>query len=185
MKTTFRNDRGATGGPGATGGRGATDGPGAIGGRSREATGPGRGAPVLMVAAVLAVLFLAGATFAQNADDVRVTNHLFAERVIQTADGGFVVQEVIVGFERGMHSFETLTQIVLPQGRHTVEMAIADPKGKELERIKFGALQAERDGWTMSLRGQWRDIQFRESGMHVLVVYRNSQAVARFFLTVE
>lgn len=142
-------------------------------------------ASFLLLFALLAALSVGGDAFAQNAEDVRVTNHLFAERVIQTADGGYVVQEVIVGFERGRHSFETLTQVVLPRGDHNIEMAIADPEGKELERIKFGVLRAERDGWTMSLRGQWRDMQFHTGGMHVLVVYRNGQAVARFFLTVE
>lgn len=157
-------------------------------GRARERARErprGRARPATGAAVLLFILLIAGGAFAQNAEDVRVTNHLFAERVIQTADGGFVVQEVIVGFERGRHSFETLTQIVLPTGEHSIEMAITDPEGKQLERIRFGVLEAPRDGWTMSLRGQWRNIQFETSGMHVLLVYRNGRTVARFFLTVE
>lgn len=141
-----------------------------------------------IVATVLAALCSTIATvtpgFAQGAGDVRITNHVFAERVIQTADGGYIAQDIVVGFERGTHTFETLTQIVLPRGNHSLELALTDPRGTELERIRFGTLQANRDDWTQSLRGTWRNIRFRDSGMHELIVYRAGRIVARFSLVV-
>lgn len=147
-------------------------------------TGPGPSFIVGLALALLVAFTAVIPALAQAANDVRVTNHLFAERVIQTADGGYIAQDVIVGFERGTHTFETLTQLVLSKGDHNIEMALVDPKGTELERIKFGTLKAGRDGWTQSLRGTWRNIRFQSDGMHELIVYRAGKVVARFSLTV-
>lgn len=144
--------------------------------------------PKAFIAALcICAVIVGAATFpamAQQASDVRVTNHLFAERVIQTAEGGYIAQDVIVGFERGTHTFDTLTQIVLPKGNHQIEMALVDPKGVQLDRLKFGTLQANEDGWTQSLRGSWRNVRFESAGIHELIVYRAGKVVARFFLTV-
>lgn len=153
--------------------------------RDAGSTRSGFRPPLLALVILLSMTFIATTTNAQTTDDMRVTNHLFAERVIETRDGGYIAQDVIVGFERGTHTFETLTQIVLSEGDHTIEMAIVDGKGAELERLKFGTLRASRDGWTQSLRGTWRNVRFAIGGVHELLVYRNKQAVTKFFLTVE
>lgn len=145
--------------------------------------------PLLLLAALALAVALplalpAASVLAQGAGDVRITNHVFAERVIQTADGGYIAQDIVVGFERGSHTFETLTQVVLPRGNHSMELALVDPQGAELERIRFGTLQASRDDWTQSLRGTWRNIRFRNGGVHELIVYRAGRVVARFSLVV-
>lgn len=150
-------------------------------------TSPFSKGALLFAAVVLVVLlsavFVSPSARAQSSE-VRITNHVFAERIIQTADGGYIAQDVLVGFERGTHTFETLTQIVLPRGNHNIEIALTEPNGAELERIRFGTVQANQDDWTQSLRGTWRNIRFRNSGLHELIVYRAGRAIARFSVVV-
>lgn len=122
--------------------------------------------------------------YAQARGELRVTNHVFTTRVIRSADDSFFVQDVLVGFERGTASFQTLTQVVLPRGTHRIALALFDPRGRELSRINFPAIQAESDDWTQSLEGTWRDIRFNQSGVHELVVYFEGRTVARFHLVV-
>ena len=113
-----------------------------------------------------------------------VSNHVFTTRVIRSADDTFFVQDVLVGFERGTASFQTLTQVVLPRGNHRISLAIVDPGGSELSRITFPVIEARSDNWTQSLEGTWRNIRFTRSGIHQLVVYLDNVAAARFYLVV-
>lgn len=137
----------------------------------------------LIVALVLLCLATAAVpAWAQG--NIQVTNHIFTNRVIRTADGGFVVQDVLVGFERGTASFQTLTQLILPKGTHNIALALFDPSGKELDRISFSPITAESDGWTQSLEGTWRGISFQTSGTHEMILYVQDRAIARFVLTV-
>ncbi len=122
--------------------------------------------------------------YAQSRDDLRVTNHVFTTRVIRSADDSFFVQDVLIGFEQGTASFQTLTQVVLPRGSHRISLALVDPRGAELSRINFPTIRAESDDWTQSLEGTWRNIRFNQSGVHQLVVYFEGRAVARFHLVV-
>lgn len=113
-----------------------------------------------------------------------VSNHVLTTRVVRTADGGFIAQDVLVGFERGTVSFQTLTQVILPRGSHQLAMALVDPAGNELERIRFATVRADDDNWTQTLEGTWRNIRLQRAGVHELVLYWQDRAVARFYFVV-
>lgn len=142
-----------------------------------------------VVIAIVAALFAAQlpliAQTAHAQTGLQVSNHVFTSRVIRSADDTFFVQDVLVGFERGTASFQTLTQVVLPRGNHRIALALVDPRGNELSRVTFPTIQARSDNWTQSLEGTWRSIRFDQSGVHAMVVYLENRAVARFHLVVE
>ena len=140
---------------------------------------------LLLAALTLAAqAFLASAT-AHAQTGLQVSNHVFTSRVIRGADGSFYVQDVLVGFERGTASFQTLTQVILPRGTHRIALALVDPRGNELSRVNFEPIEARSDNWTQSLEGTWRNIRFNLSGLHQLVVYSGNQPAARFYLVVQ
>lgn len=114
-----------------------------------------------------------------------VSNHVLTTRVVRTADGGFIAQDVLVGFERGTVSFQTLTQVILPRGSHQLAMALLDPAGNELERISFTTVRAEEDNWTQTLEGTWRNIRFQRPGVHELILYWQGRPAARFYFVVR
>lgn len=125
-----------------------------------------------------------GAATVHAQSSLLVSNHVLTTRVVRTADGGFFVQDILVGFERGTVSFQTLTQVILPRGNHQLSMALVDPTGTELERINFATVRANGDNWTQSLEGTWRNIRFQRAGVHELILYWQGRAVARFHLVV-
>lgn len=127
-------------------------------------------------------VFAPEAAYAQSS--LLVSNHVLTTRVVRTADGGFFVQDILVGFQRGTVSFQTLTQVILPRGSHQLSMALVDPAGVELERINFATVRADRDNWTQSLEGTWRNVRFQRTGVHELILYWQGRAVARFHLVV-
>lgn len=154
---------------------------------------------VLLTGAVTAALLLAGLLLSASAPSggsvfapaasaqsgLLVSNHVLTTRVVRTADGGFFVQDILIGFQRGTASFQTLTQVILPRGSHQLSMALFDPAGRELERISFGTVRADADNDTLSLEGTWRNIRFEQAGVHELVLYWQGRAVARFHLVVR
>lgn len=131
---------------------------------------------------MLPIGFSVGTARAQSG--LLVSNHVLTTRVIRAADGSFFVHDVLVGFQRGTVTFQTLTQVILPRGNHRVSMALVDPTGSELERINFSTIRADGDNWTQSLEGTWRNIRFQRSGIHELVLYWEGRPVARFHLVV-
>lgn len=145
-------------------------------------------AALVIVACAVAIGALSlphSAPIAHAQTGLQVSNHVFTTRVIRSADDTFFVQDVLVGFERGTASFQTLTQVVLPRGSHRISLALVDPSGGELSRINFPSIQARSDDWTQSLEGTWRNIRFERSGLHAMVVYLENRAVARFHLVVK
>ena len=125
-----------------------------------------------------------GSSVARAQSSLLVSNHVLTTRVVRAADGGFFVQDILVGFQRGTASFQTLTQVILPRGNHQLSMALVDPAGNGLERSSFATVRADRDNWTQSLEGTWRNVRFERAGVHQLVLYWQGRAVARFHFVV-
>jgi len=140
-------------------------------------------------------VFLAGAlitcalepsAFAQSArGGLQVANHIFTTSVTRAEDGSFSAADVLVGFERGTASFQTLTQVVLPRGNHRISLAIIDPGGSELSRVNFPAIEASTDDWTQTLVGTWRNIRFAQAGRYAMILYLGNQEAARFQFVVR
>lgn len=142
---------------------------------------------VFALGAVAAAPFVPGisSTVAHAQRGLLVSNHVLTTRLVRTADDGFFVQNTLVDFQRGTVTFQTLTQIIVPRGRHRVAMALVDPIGNELERIHFSTIRAKDDNWTHSLEGTWRSIRFQRVGVHELILYWEGRPVTRFHLVVK
>lgn len=141
---------------------------------------------VIALAIVIAIAF-GGSTplpaYAQS--NLEIINHVFTSRVLQDRDGAIYPQDTLVGFEKGVATFHTVTHIALKRGTYELTMVLVDPNGQTVAQRNIPKIDARRDDWSEALWVEWRNVNFRTSGRHELRIMLGKTVLATFRLIVS